>query len=198
MKLLARHISALIGILICLTASLCIYWDEEFQFYFVKNQSSLKVGDKILLADFKSDISKPLYIHFFDERCVDSKVSLEHLPLIIDRYPETCNYMIINGSSLTERDLRKAYQLPESVSIFQDSNFELTQQLNVPTTPHVLIIDRNQSLYFTGNYSDGSGLCSATSIYSSAPAVALRFLASNNQPPLFTNYQVSFTGCPIN
>ena len=198
MKPRIHQLFALTATLFCFSASLFVYWEEEFQYYVIENAPSLVVGSDVDLSEFFSNSKRPIYFHFFDEDCADSKISLEHFPIVAKHYQEVCEYIVVNASNLEAAALRQEYQLPSYIQIIDDSDHVLTNRLKVVTTPHALIVNTDNQLLFTGNYSDGSGLCGANTIRNSAPAVALRFLASNHQTPLFSPYQIAFTGCPIN
>ncbi len=197
MKLIARQFIAITVIAFGLVISSHVLWIEELQYYLTKEKgTTLQLNDKVDLALVNQNTSGPVYLHFYDGNCTDSRINLEHISTLVELYQDICDFYLINQSNYRQQDLRSDYSLSEHLTIVDDSDHRISKKLEIASTPHVLILD-DSKLYFSGNYNNANGLCGATNIQQSAPAVALNFLSRSNQPPLFANYQVAFTGCEI-
>lgn len=175
---------------------LAILWDQEFKNYVSKGyHSSLEVSSEMNF-DFLPD-GKVSYIHFFSEDCRNSRINISHIHRIISAYDEDVMFFIINDGELGSESLREKYDLPKSVTIIDDSEQEIAHKMRVKSLPYALISTADNRLFFGGNYNGKNGLCGSAEIIWSAPAVALRFLTNNQNPPLFPGYQLDFLGCSI-
>ncbi len=175
-----------------------IIWIEEFQYYqTISDSSVLPVNEKLNL-DFLEANNSPAYLHFFSEDCRNSRINIHHIDRIIEKNKGNVDFYIINVSNLSSEVLRKKYDVPAFVKIIHDPSAQVAAQLNVVSSPYALVISQDQTLFFGGNYNNKNGLCGANEINRSSPAIALDFLLKNNNPPLFPNHQLSFSGCSIN
>ena len=175
---------------------IAIIWEQEFKHY-VPTGNRMDLSQKSTLAvDFLST-EKPSYLHFFSEECRNARINLTHIERIIEDYKDQVNFYIINGSSLDSRRLKEKYNLPHYVQVKDDAKGLIARSLQVKTSPYALIATENKSLFFGGNYQGKNGLCGANEITWSSPAVALKFLLEQKQPPLFPSHQLDFIGCGI-
>lgn len=194
-----RQLMALIAIIACGSASCYIFWEEELQYYRLRSYGpKYVVNDQVVAGFIDPDNTRPIFVHFFDNDCVDSRINLEHLQLFADRYKEQYDFYVIDESGLGSDLLHSRYDLPAYMMVIDDVKHQLSQQMGVYTTPHAFVLNGDRQLYFSGNYNNQFGICGAGDIGSSAPAIAMRFLSEGNQAPIFPTYQTSFTGCTIN
>ena len=176
------------------TAVMFILWEQEFRHYLaIQDQSELELNTKLEL-EFLPE-SKPAYLHFFSEDCRQAIINIEHINQIAAQYPEEVSFFIINNSRVEANELKTKYNLHHKLEVIQDPKGTIAQKLNVSSTPYALISSDDQHLFFGGNYNNKNGLCGAGDIIWSSPAVALRALMKNQQPPWFPSYQLDFRGC---
>ena len=175
---------------------IAIIWEQEFKHY-------VSAGDRMDL-DYQSTLDldflasgKPSYLHFFSEDCRNARINISHIDRIISEYKEEVNFYIINGSSLDSQRLRDKYHLPIHVQILDDAAGIIAQTLRVKSSPYALLTTADKSLFFGGNYQSKNGLCGANEIIWSAPAIALKFLTEQKNPPIFPSHQLDFIGCGI-
>jgi len=176
---------------------IAIIWEQEFKHY-------VPAGDRMDL-NYASSLDldflvsgKPSYLHFFSEDCRNARINISHIERIISEYEEEVNFYVINGSSLESQRLRNKYDLPVQVKILDDATGIIAQTLKVKSLPYALITTAEKTLFFGGNYQSKNGLCGANEISWSAPAIALKFLTEQKNPPIFPSHQLDFIGCGIN
>ena len=175
---------------------LVILWEQEFKYYLASGDHSELAISSELPIDFLAD-ERPSYLHFFSESCKNSRVNIQHIKQIFKRYNQEVDFYIVNNSLEGAATIRTKYDIPSEVEIIDDIKGEVGRVLNVKSQPYALIATTENHLYFGGNYNNKNGLCGAGDIIWSSPAVALKFLVEQKQPPLFPTYQLSFLGCEI-
>ncbi|WP_462249267.1 hypothetical protein [Ekhidna sp.] len=191
-----RAVIPILLIIIGFISAIAILWDQEFKNYVpVGDNSDLAVNSKMDL-DFLKE-GRPSYLHFFSEECTNARVNINHINRIITKYGSHVNFYIVNSSSIDAVSLRNKYDIPSSVQIVNDATATLTKSLHVKSLPYALIANSEQRLFFGGNYNNQNGLCGSGEIIWSSPAVALKFLINQQQPPIFPSYQLNFVGCGV-
>ncbi len=191
-----RAVIPMLLIIIGFISAIAILWDQEFKNYVpVGDNSDLAVNSKMNL-DFLEE-GKPSYLHFFSEECTNARVNINHINRIVSKYGSSVNFYIVNSSSIDAIMLRNKYNIPQWVQIVNDEGAKLTKSLHVKSLPYALIANSEQRLFFGGNYNNQNGLCGSGEIIWSSPAVALKFLINQQQPPIFPSYQLNFVGCGV-
>lgn len=178
--------------------SLYVVWVEEFQFYLPITQNKAFSSETVFRFDFLNNSpEKPVYLHFYNEKCTNARINIDHIQRFISKYQNDFDFYLIDQSSQPKQKIRQELGLPSFLQIIPDPNGELFDYFNIRSTPHALILQPNGSIYFNGNYNNQNGLCGPTDIQWSAPAIALKFLKNHSNPPIFPTYQLVPKGCEI-
>ncbi|UXX79257.1 hypothetical protein N7E81_18035 [Reichenbachiella carrageenanivorans] len=106
-------------------------------------------------------------------------------------YQEDFDFYII------DQDSNHTIDLPHYIKTIKDPQGELFNYFRVMSTPHAMLIETDGTVFFSGNYNNKNGLCGPTDIQWSAPAIALKFLYNQSDPPIFPAYQLLPTGCEL-
>ena len=176
-----------------------ILWIEAYRHYLPPaiSATSFRQGELIAFDSMGIVDGQTKYIHFFDGSCLYSRTNIDHLSLFIHQYREKCAFYILVTDDIDPEAFRKEYSLPSFVHVVPNVSREVFTQYGVTATPHAMITLDDNTLYFQGNYTLNNGLCGATNINQSAPAIALRFVSNNKPSPLFPQYQQSNWGCHL-
>lgn len=192
------QIVPLLVIIACFALVIRIIWLEEFQHYLPVKQQEQGLNQSVQLSFASQHADRPSYIHFFSDDCLNARINMDHISRMTDDFKDDFNFYIINKSTLSAHELKRKYNLPSYYQIIEDEKGVIMRSLNILTVPHSLIVNVDNTLYFSGNYMNQNGLCGPMDIKWSAPAIALKFLSKENNPPLFPSYQRNFRGCQIN
>ncbi|MCC5944251.1 MAG: hypothetical protein JJT94_04900 [Bernardetiaceae bacterium] len=150
------------GVLFC--SIFAVFWWQEWQYLLPtpvpKDHQEVAIGTPLpQLKDWADiDYKKPVFLHFFNHECPCSKFNIDHFKFLVKNFSHKVNfYAVIN----TEGDIDKArkyfqkyYQL-QSVPIIAQNGNKIAKACAVYATPQAAIIDRNEALYYKGNYNLG-------------------------------------------
>ncbi len=195
MRSLCIRIAALACMISLLLVALHLLWNQAYRHFLPTDfKSEYSSGDYIPIGEFGITTDRTTYLHFFEMGCLYSRVNLRHITTIMKQYQSTCDFYVVVSGDVSIDDLRDEYAIPNTVRII-DMETKALKRLGVFTTPHALIVEANDRLYFQGNYTLNNGLCGPTNIESSAPATALRFITQNKPSPFFPAQQLNNWGC---
>lgn len=186
----------ILAILICFSFSFKIIWKENLQHYIPQTQER-EIKNNLLELPFIASDSSVKYLHFFDEACLNSRINIEHIQRVSHDYQTKANFFLINASQLSDFELKKKYNIPGYFKIVNDLGGEIARFCGIKTTPYALVTSPGVGSFY-GNYNNSSGLCGASDIIYSGPAVALNFLVNHKKLPLTPAFQTSQIGCKIN
>ena len=176
---------------------LTILWNQEFKYYLPSgNYSELPLEQELDLDFIES--GKPSFFHFFSKECKSSRVNIDHVNPLFEKYADVANFYIICDSKESAAYLDRIQSISSKVKIIEDGSHKISQSLNVKSLPYALIINTDKTLFFGGNYNNKNGLCGPSDIIWSSPALALKFLSEQKKLPLFPDHQLAFVGCATN
>lgn len=98
------------------------------------------------------DFRRPTLLHFFNPDCPCSRFNLEHVTKLIHLFKNQVNFLVVaqaNENRITA-SLLKGYGL--EIPIILDFSGEIARTFGVYSTPQAVILTKNHSLYYRGNY----------------------------------------------
>ncbi|MSV30625.1 MAG: AhpC/TSA family protein [Bryobacterales bacterium] len=136
-----------------------VFWQQDWQYSLPAVRPAgwrqPAVGERILLplAGLTLDKSRPLFLHFFNPDCPCSRFNLDHVRQLIRRHRGDVRFIAVlqgeGGSALLRAKFEKLNLGVESVA---DETGAWAEAAGVYATPQAVVIDRNERLYFRGNY----------------------------------------------
>jgi len=112
-------------------------------------------GERIYLpwAGLRFEAGKLLFLHFFNPDCPCSRYNLDHIRTLMRRHRSEVQFAaVLQGEGGNER-LRAAFdRLGLEIESVVDETGLWGEVTGVYATPLAVLLDRNQRLYFRGNY----------------------------------------------
>ncbi len=156
---------------------IAIFWYEEMRFALPtqkpKNFVAKKLGtlvqfsDKINVGDNKKkhnkkfDIqkidtqkidNKPTLLHFFSAKCPCSRFNATHVKELLEKFGKKINFLaVIEAQDETEAQISLGH-CGLDMDFVLDKNGKIADSCGVYATPQAVILDKNQHIYFRGNY----------------------------------------------
>ncbi len=182
-----------------LFAGICLlFWNNELVYSLPTplpdNYKSVSIGTHIDLAG-KLNFSdgKPYLIHFFNPDCPCSKFNMPHFKSLVNQYSDKMNFAIVvinKDKDYTSEEIQNRFGL--TVPVLFDKSIAIS--CGVYSTPQAVILDRNQQLYYRGNYNKSRYCTDAKSDFAQA---AIDSLLNNNSNPMFSPLALKAYGCTL-
>jgi len=191
-KILAGILLASVAVVIGI-----LYWQTEIQYLLPtpvpKGYQEVFIDEKIYVTEEAQDsLEKPVFYHFFSTSCSCSRFNLDHFNYLKRQFGDDLEFVIVLPQ---EDDLNKARPYFDGeTKIIQDLNSEFAVATGVYSTPQAVIINKDRSLYFRGNYNKARYCTDPTSNFAQ---MALDSLMEGVRPPDFGPLSTIAYGCGI-
>lgn len=185
--------------LIAVSSIVCwVFWHTEYLYSqptpVPKTFKEVPNGTLITLNnDIKQKIGKPILIHFFNPDCPCSKFNMNHFKSLVKKYNNQMDFGIVvlcPKGKYNANDIKEKFDLNLSISF--DST--LADKCGVISTPQAVILDKQQQLYFKGNYNK-SRYCTDTK--SDYARMAIDSLLNENTNTKFNPQAHIAYGCSL-
>lgn len=180
---------------ILLTAIAVFFWRNELVYNLPtpvpQNYKTVAIGAPISLP-VQQKHNKPIFLHFFNPDCPCSRFNIAHFKTLVKQYGSEVNFMIVPVSKkqFTEKDIQEKFGL--AVPVLPDSSIAAT--CGVYSTPQAVIIDRENHLYYRGNYNRSRYCTDKKTEYAK---MALDSLLNNVSKTAFGPYALKAYGCQL-
>jgi hypothetical protein len=175
-----------------------IFWYQEAQYLLptpVPKNYRVILPNEIIRFDsalIPQQYDKPRLLHFFSPECPCSRFNLKHFLSLNKKYGSAFDFYVVIAK---KEDVTSAkYMVEGSVPIIVDKDEKLAKACGVFSTPQAAIIQRDNALYFRGNY-NRSRYC--TDANSNFVQMALDSLIAHKGPPHFIELATQSYGCSI-
>lgn len=133
-----------------------LFWKTEFVYSLptpVPNHyKAVSLGTKLNIREkLNLNPEKPILIHFFNPECPCSKFNIPHFISLYNQYGNQIQFVFValpKSQPISEAALREKYNL--KMPIYFDKT--LAENCGVYSTPQAAIIDKDDKLFFRGNY----------------------------------------------
>ena len=177
-----------------------IYWEEEMRFLLPtpipKNYQPVALNTSLDLENFLEEkADKPLFFHFFNPDCPCSRYNINHFRDLIKAYGNSVKFyavLQVNDPKNAIARFRKRYQL--NIPVLLDKNHHLAKKCGVYSTPQAAILDREQRLYYRGNYNK-SRYCTDQNF--NFAQMAVDSLLAGRDHPVFMPIATKAYGCEL-
>jgi hypothetical protein len=176
-----------------------LFWYSDWQYRLPtpvpEGYKAVASGIKInFQGDMKRENGKPLFLHFFNPICPCSKFNFQHFKSLVNKYEDEVNFAIVvmSNKKYTTEEIQDRYGI--SIPVFFDT--AIAAACGVYSTPQAAIIDKDDHLYYRGNYNSTRYCTDKKTEYA---RIALDALLSNNQiefaPAALTAYGCTLPKC---
>ena len=175
-----------------------IFWYQEIQYllptpvpknYRVISPSEVVKFDSALIPQQNV---KPKLLHFFSPDCPCSRFNLKHFLSLNKRYNHAVDFYVVIADKANLGSAQ--YMVGKGIPIVIDNYEKLARACGVYSTPQAALIQRNNQLYFRGNY-NRSRFC--TNKNSNFVQMAIDSLIAGRTPPHFIELATKSYGCSI-
>ncbi|MEQ8471314.1 MAG: hypothetical protein RIC35_09010 [Marinoscillum sp.] len=192
-----RKLTAAVFVFAVFLTIIGVFWYTEVQYLLPtpvpEGYQEVYINEKVFVGDTESArLDKPVFYHFFTTKCPCSRFNLTHFNSLKRNYADSIDFIVVIPE---EDDISKARPYFEGETrIIRDVNQQFAIASGVYTTPQAVIIDRDRSLYFRGNYNKAR-YC--TDPLSNFAQMALDSLHHDVPPPEFGHLASIAYGCGI-
>lgn len=196
MTLPQRIILLVLSLSICVGGIFTVFWKQELKYQLPTpvpaDYHTVAVGEKVILpATLSKD--KAYFLHFYNPDCPCSRFNTRHLQSLIGTYRDSISIVIVVPS---KEDVEKAQsEFGNELKILVDEDQAIAKNCGVYSTPQAAIVDKDQNLFYRGNY-NRSRYCTARA--SNFAELSLIALINRRPPPVFGIAATQSYGCELN
>jgi len=188
-------VCSLLGII--LSVIIAFFWLQELRYNLPTplpaKYQVVYTGESIRApADLKTDPSKPVFLHFFNPDCPCSKFNIKHFKELQKKYESKMDFVIvvISDKIFTSEQIQKRFDTPVAISF----DTSIARACGVYSTPQAALIDRNNHLYYRGNYNKSRYCTDKKTNYAE---LAIEGLLHNNRQLVFSPEALEAYGCEL-
>ncbi len=183
-------------LIFCLFSGIiAIFWYQEWQYRLPtpipKNHLAVKKGEKITWQNLPKN-NKSTLLHFYNPDCPCSRFNLEHLTSLIKKYKNEVNFIAVLQTDKKYKQDKKNLKCSLEIDYMIDWDGKLADSCGVYATPQAVILDKNQKIYYKGNYNI-SRYC--TDKNTEFARIALENIIQNKKLPYFSPIAEKSYGC---
>lgn len=177
-----------------------VFWQQELKYLkptpVPAGYLPVETNQTINLSGFRIQAADtPLLLHFFNPECPCSRFGAEHFASLAKAYgDQVAFYMVLQqaSDSTSARKLMATYQL--NLPLIIDAEEALATRCGVYATPQAVILDKDQKLYYRGNYNRSRYCTDKTSSFAQQ---ALAAITSGQPVPPFSELATTAYGCQL-
>jgi len=157
------------------------------------NYKEVKPGVKIDLEQYiETEQDKPVFLHFFNPSCPCSKFNIPHFKSLVKKYGTQALFVIavMSKDKYSAKEIRDRFDL--TVPVVFDKT--LADACGVYSTPQAVILNKDRTLYFRGNYNKSRYCTDKKSNYAE---IAMDALVHQSPQPVFDQAALKAYGCRL-
>ena len=138
--------------------------------------------------------SRPRLLHFFNPDCPCSRFNMPYFKNLVTQYGLKADFAVIlmTAKPYTDQQVRERFGIPNTVTILKDS--ALAARCGVYSTPQAVILDKDDKLYYRGNYNRARYCNDKKTNYAE---IALQGLLQNKLLTNFSPLALKAYGCTL-
>lgn len=197
MKSTVKYIGLSLFLMLVFTFIGYLFWQQEVRYTLptpVPDEYQIVyVNQSIHLNNYLKRTSQaPILYHFFSPECPCSRFNLKHFNSLKRKFGDRIEFVVVIPE-YGDLDLAKAYFEGE-MKVIRDTDRKFANELGVYSTPQAAIINKENKLYYRGNY-NRSRYC--TDPGSNFVQMALDSLFKGTPPPEFGLLSTVSYGCGL-
>jgi thiol-disulfide isomerase/thioredoxin len=138
---------------------------------------------------------KPVLLHFFNPDCPCSRFNIQHFSNLVKTYGQQLTFIAVvqtSDDTKTSEYFEQKYKL--HIPVIADTDKQIATAYGVYATPQAVILNKNGSIYYRGNYNQ-SRYC--TNKNSNFAQMAIDSLLAGKQMPGFVEMASKAYGCEL-
>lgn len=195
-----KIISFTIIILSLLTVIGWIFWEQELKYSLPTpvpaNFVNVHVGDTIdLQPEIHITQNRFVLLHFFNFDCPCARFNMKEFERLAHKYKDQIDFYVVIQSDDDDAEERFQRKYELDIPTIVDKKGTLSDKCGIYSTPQAVILDKNSSVYFKGNYNKAR-FC--TRKETRFVEMALGYLVKNEPLPLYMQYEAGEPyGCSL-
>jgi hypothetical protein len=135
---------------------------------------------------------KPVFLHFFNPDCPCSRFNMIYFKSLVKQYQEEVSFVIVvmNNTRYSVKEIQHKFGLDLPVSF----DTALATSCGVYSTPQAVILNRDNQLYYRGNYNKSRYCTDKKTNYAE---IALNALLKQGPTVFFDQYALRAYGCQL-
>lgn len=172
-----------------------IFWKQELKYSLPTpvphSYQAVALGEPVTLPALLQK-NQAYFIHFYSAECPCSRFNARHIQSLIRSYHDSIAFVIVVASP---QDKTRAHELfGDDLEVLVDTAEDIAKACGVYATPQAAIIDKNQKLFYRGNYNRSRYCTTRASNFAELSLVAL---LNDQPPPLFGILATQSYGCEL-
>ncbi|MBE7176557.1 MAG: AhpC/TSA family protein [Mucilaginibacter polytrichastri] len=184
-------------LLACITGGL--FWYNEYRYSLPTplpaHYKAVQNGVRIPVDAYPGLRSgKPVLLHFFNPECPCSRFNITHVKQLMHDFSGKIEVaiVVVSKKSFSGEDIRAQFGL-ENVAVIADQG--LSALCGVYSTPQAVILDKNRTLFYRGNYNRARYCTDAKTAYAQQ---AITDLLSSRPMSHLPAFATRAYGCSLN
>ncbi len=176
-----------------------VFWEQEVKYQrptqVPESYQEIVFGETIAIGKTVDwDRKKPLFLHFFQRKCPCSRFNVKKFKSLVSDYGDVIDFRVLLQSE--EQDCVESFIQKYDVTtpVIQDILGKIADSCGVYSTPQVVIINTDNTLYYRGNYNKAKFCTQKQSDFAS---IALDSLLAGGSLPLFSEKATTAYGCSL-
>jgi hypothetical protein len=192
-----RYILSIIILFLCFVGIAGIFWHQEYRYSLPTpvpaNYKAVLVGQPVSGHGFDAVLPEgPLFLHFYNPDCPCSRFNARYLKSLIRTYEDSVQLFIVVPSEKAKNKAQREFGADHQY--FVDENGKLAATYGVYATPQAVLIDREEKLFYRGNYNKSRYCTKRATNYAELALIAL---LNNQSPPQFEFSATQSYGCEL-
>ncbi|MEO8770606.1 MAG: redoxin domain-containing protein [Ferruginibacter sp.] len=175
-----------------------LFWRNEWKYSLPtpipSNYKIVETGTLMPVSRWiNKEHSKPVFFHFFNPDCPCSRFNIAHFKTLMNNYSGKIDFYVVvvsKDKNYAEKDIREKYNL--SIPVLFD--LSIATYCGVYSTPQAVLIDKENKLYYRGNYNKSRYCTEKNSDYAK---LAIDSLIQQQQNPTFPLTATKSYGCSL-
>lgn len=179
---------------------IAVFWQQELKYLtptpVPAGYRPVAVRQTISLPELGVALTeKPVHLHFFNPDCPCSRFNLAHFVSLVKEYGKEVNfYVILQHSTDTAAVAQMLASRGITLPVLLDIDETLATKCGVYASPQAVILDKDQQLFYRGNY-NRTRYC--TDRQTSYARLALEALRTGNEPLALPALATTAYGCEL-
>lgn len=185
-------LTAILGV--CAWGMGVLFWNQQFRYNLPTpvpaSYKPVEVGSHVNLPSVLSQ-DRAYFFHFYNPDCACSRFNVKHLRELITAYSDSVAIVVVVPT--TEARVLARREFGDDVMLIEDDG-SFAAGVGVYSTPQAAIIDKQQRLFYRGNYNLSKYCTQRATNFAELSLIAM---LNNNPPPVYGAASTQSYGCAL-
>ena len=174
-----------------------LFWYNDWKYKLPtpvpEDYQPIPLGTKIKLSEtLIGDGQKPVFLHFYNPECPCSRFNKSHFQSLVREHSDDIRFIVVVMSDKVYSTENIQSKIGLKIPVIFDQS--LAAQCGVYSTPQAAIMDKNQLLYYRGNYNSSRYCTDKKTAYAQ---IALEGMLKSQKLPILNAQALKSYGCTM-